>query len=139
MSQFCVVRASKKFGVTTHLINKHVDNGEILEVRRFDILPSMNLQDLIKISHDTLRKMSIELIKQLDDGSSFIAKRISKFSNENWRGKARFLSELEDLKNIPVSLSEQDMAHVIRSTYHPDYPPFIELHGFKFYLRMDDA
>ena len=45
----------------------------------------MNLQDLIKISHDTLRKMSIELIKQLDDGSSFIAKRISKFSNENWR------------------------------------------------------
>ena len=47
---FALLNNEKQFGVTAHLINENIDDGEIIECRKFNIYKSDCLDSLMKNS-----------------------------------------------------------------------------------------
>ena len=57
---FALYNEEESYGVTAHVMNEKVDNGKILEVRRFKILESDNLESLLKKTHKELFLLCID-------------------------------------------------------------------------------
>lgn len=136
---FALYDEVSEYGVTAHIMNELVDNGDILEVRRFLVSPSDNLPTVLTHTHRELLNLCMDFIIGIyAEGKSFLKKKLIFSEAESWKGEARRLKELEALKSIDVDVSEKELKRVIRATYIEKYPPTIELHGFKFRLELDE-
>ena len=128
-----------QYGVTAHLMNEHVDNGKIIEVRRFPITPQDNLSIVLSRTHSELLNLCSDFISGLySQGGEFVKEKLTASKAEAWRGKARLLKELDVLQKINTDVSEKELKRIIRATYIEEFPPTIELYGFKFRLELDE-
>lgn len=136
---FALYDEVSEYGVTAHLMNELVDNGKILELRRFPVKPIDNLPALLSRTHDELFNLCSDFISGLYfDGENFLKEKLTVSEAEVWRGKARYLKELDALQNIDKNVSEKELKRIIRATYIDGYPPKIDLHGFTFRLELDE-
>lgn len=136
---FALYDDAKVFGVTAHTMNEKIDNGEILEVRRFPIYSHDDLPILLSRTHNELFKLCSDFIKEITiSGDNIIKKKLATSKKEKWEGNARLLKELDALQNISINISEKELYRIIRATYIKEYPPRIKLHGLNFYLNLDD-
>mgnify|MGYP000353506936 FL=1 len=120
-------------------MNEKVDNGEILEVRRFSINRSDNLSNLLNKTHKELFSLCISFLNSISkEGKDFLTKKIEESKEIKWNGKARRLQELEDLQTVDVKVGKKELEKIIRATYIKEFPPRIVLHGFTFLLKKDD-
>jgi methionyl-tRNA formyltransferase len=127
------------YGVTAHVMNELVDNGRILEVRRFPVTPHDNLATVLSRTHSELFNLCSDFISGLySNGENFLKEKMEESETEVWRGKARLLKELDELQTIDTTVSEKELKRIIRATYIEGYPPKIELHGYSFRLELDD-
>jgi len=127
------------YGVTAHLMNEKVDNGTILEVRRFPIRKSDNLPVVLEKTRNELHKLCSDFVTALATvGESYVPAKITEYEGVNWGGEARLLKELEKLQTIDVGIEKPELERIIRATYIDGFPPKITLHGYKFYLSLDD-
>jgi methionyl-tRNA formyltransferase len=136
---FALYDEVSEYGVTAHIMNELVDNGEILEVRSFPVTPSDNLSSVLARTHSELLNLCSDFISGIySQGEAFVNEKITKSETEVWCGKARLLKELADLQKISPDISEKELKRVVRATYIQGYPLTIELHGFKFLLELDE-
>ena len=127
------------FGVTAHVMNENIDNGDIIEVRRFSIYPSDDLPTVLLRTHQELFNLCTDFIKELNIvDEKIIQQKINSSKEERWNGKARLLSELDGLQTISLDISKKELKQIIRATYIKGYPPKIKLHGFNFVLKLND-
>jgi len=137
---FALYNNAKNYGVTAHVINEKVDNGEILEVRRFPISSFDDLPSVLARTHSELSNLCSDFISKIfSNGESFIEEKKSASKHEKWSGDAKLMKELELLQTVSPDVSEEELKRIIRATYIEGYPPRIELHGFKFYLKLDKS
>ena len=136
---FALYDEVNNYGVTAHVINELVDNGRILEVRRFPVTPHDNLATVLSRTHSELFNLCSDFISGLySNGENFLKEKMEASETEVWRGKARLLKELDELQKIDTKISEKELKRIIRATYVEGYPPKIELHGYSFHLEIDD-
>ena len=136
---FALYDNANKYGVTAHIMNEKIDNGEILEVRRFSVSPNDDLPTLLTKTHKELYKLCSDFIDSISlSDKEIIEKKIASSIDEKWNGEARLLKELDAMQKIPVDISKEELKRIIRATYIEGYPPKIEIHGFKFYLQLDE-
>ena len=136
---FALYEEVTKYGVTAHIMNSNIDNGDILEVRRFPVKRISSLDALIKKTHKELFDLCEDFIYSLaEKGETVLLKKKTLSKNEKWRGNARKIKELQSLQTIKPSISKKELERIVKATYTKKYPPKIELHGFKFYLKLDD-
>lgn len=127
------------YGVTAHLMNKEIDNGKILEVRRFPVNKHDNLTIVLKRTHQELHKLCSDFISKLaSEGDRFVMSKLAEYKDVNWVGKARLMRELNELQTIDVDIEKSELERIIRSTYIDGFPPKIKIHGYEFYLNLDD-
>lgn len=127
------------YGVTAHFMNELVDNGKIIEVRRFPVAPYDNLPTVLSRTHSELFNLCSDFISGLySDGENFLKEKLAASETEFWRGNAKLLKELDALQKIDINVSAKELKRIIRATYIDGYPPKIVLHGFKFRLELDD-
>jgi len=137
---FALYDEVSEYGVTAHIMNELVDNGEILEVRRFPLKSSDNLPTVLARAHKELFNLCSDFIIGIySKGEKFLKEKLELSKSEVWKGKARRLSELDVLQKIDTDVSERELKRLIRATYIKGYPPIIELHGFKFILEIDEG
>ena len=135
---FALYDEAEGYGVTAHVMNELVDNGAILEVRRFPITPCDNLSTVLRRTHSELSNLCSDFISGIySSDAKFIENKLKTSKNENWYGKARLLKELNELQKVNLNISEDELKRVVRATYIEGYPPIIELHGFKFRLDLE--
>lgn len=135
---FALYDEAEDYGVTAHIMNELVDNGAILEVRRFPIRPYDNLSTMLGRTHSELSNLCSDFISGIYSfDAKFIENKLKISENENWHGKARLLKELDELQKVNLNISEDELKRVVRATYIEGYPPIIELHGFKFRLEIE--
>lgn len=135
---FALYDEVNEYGVTAHIMNELVDNGKILEVRRFPVTPYDNLPTVLSRTHSELLNLCSDFISGLYfDGEYFLKEKLEASENEVWRGNARLLKELNALQKIDINVSETELKRIIRATHIKGYPPKIELHGFTFRLELD--
>lgn len=136
---FALYDEVKEYGVTAHIMNKKIDNGKIIEVRRFPINTSDNLKEVLSVTHNQLFKLCMDFIDAIYlNGNSVIKKKIINSKHEKWKEKAKTIKELESLQTISTNISKKELKRIIRATYLRNFPPKIKIHGFNFYLHLDE-
>jgi methionyl-tRNA formyltransferase len=129
---------AENYGVTAHIMNEKVDNGPILECRRFPVLPQDDVTTLLDRAHQKTYDLLIDITTGLAiDGERFLKQKIHEFQHERWRGRARKMNEIDKLQLVDISISKEELERVIRATYTPAFQPLLYLHGHKFILSRD--
>lgn len=133
---WALYEGASTFGVTAHLMTEVIDNGPIVECRRFSISESDNVASLLSRTQAEAYQLFSDTVSALSrEGRSYIDRKISENSREHWRGKARRIREVDALQRIDVNCSREHLERVIRATYTEKFPPFVEIHGRKFYFK----
>ena len=133
---FALYDNADNYGVTAHLMNEKVDNGKILECRRFPIVKSDTVDSLLARTHLELLELFYDVTAGIRiHGVKYIEEKLLESAHEHWNGEARKLSELNKLKIINIHATKHEMERVIRATYTELYPPKVILHGFEFFLK----
>lgn len=136
---FALYDRVKSYGVTAHLMDEKIDHGPILAVNRFCIDEEDGVDTLLVKTHCRLLQMAIWFTEKLSAVNGFVAVCRKECRNEYWQGPARKLSELDYLMNISLDVSEGEIERLIRATYTSKHRPFVVMHGYKFYLSLDDS
>ena len=127
---------AKEYGVTAHIMNEKIDNGAIIECRRFPVFPQDTVSTLLARAHQKSFDLIVDIVGGIYlGGRDFLDQKILASSHEKWRGKARKMYEIDKLQIIPLDCSKEELDRIIRATDTPKFPPYIELHGHKFFLE----
>jgi len=133
---FALYDDAKEYGVTAHIMNEKVDNGAILECRRFPILPSDSVDTLLSRTHLMLINLFLDVVTDLVlGGKNALDKKVMSSAFEKWRGDATKMKDFEKLQVVPVKVSEEELEKIIRATYTEKFPPYINLFGYEFILK----
>ncbi len=133
---FALYDDAKEYGVTAHIMNEKVDNGAVLECRRFPILPLDSVDTLLARTHLKLIDLFFDVVTDLVlGGKETLDKKIMSSAMEKWRGEATKIKDFEKLRIVPVNISEKELDRIIRATYTHKFPPFISLFGYEFVLN----
>tara|TARA_B100001093_G_scaffold496631_1_gene542573 strand:+ start:68 stop:772 length:705 start_codon:yes stop_codon:yes gene_type:complete len=136
---FALYENATEYGVTAHIMNEKVDNGEILEVRRFPIFAKDNLSSILSRTHCELLNLCSDFISELSsDGVQVIREKKLVSKHERWNGTARSMKDLDALQIISPDVSVSELKRIIRATYIEGFPPKIKIHNYQFYLHLDD-
>jgi methionyl-tRNA formyltransferase len=133
---FALFDGVKQYGVTAHVMNEKVDNGPVLECRRFPVLPLDSVDTLLARTHLKLVDLFFDVVTDLViGGKDSLINKINNSSNESWRGAATKIKDLEKLSVVPVDISEDALKRLIKATYTEKFPPYINIFGFRFILN----
>lgn len=133
---FALYENAKEYGVTAHLMNEKVDDGSIIECRRFPIVAGDTVNSLLERTHLKLLDLFLDTVGGIGTlGDGYIKNLLIKSSDEKWRGEARRMKELDRLSTIDVGVSAPELERIIRATHTDLFPPKIMLHGYEFSLR----
>lgn len=125
------------YGVTAHIMNEKIDNGPIVECRRFPIFEQDDVTSLLARAHLKTFDLLVDITTGLAlEGKDFLEKKLRASSNERWAGKARKMFEIDNLQVVDPNCSKEELERIIRATFTPDFPPEIRLHGYKFVLKF---
>lgn len=74
---------AKQYGVTAHLMTEKIDNGAIVECRRFPILPKDDVGSLLAKAHRETYVMLADIVTGLaEEGESFLNSKLNAFKHE---------------------------------------------------------
>ena len=133
---FALFNSEKEFGVTAHLINEKIDNGKIIECRKFNIDKEDCLDSLMKKTHKKLFDLFCDITSSLRKKETDYLQNKVDSSRYNWIGPLRKFEEVEKLKQINLKVSKTEFDKIVRATYTKKYPPKIFFHGKEFYLKQ---
>lgn len=135
---FALYDESDSYGVTAHIMNEKIDNGRILEVRKFPVHKNETLSSLLDRTHSELTNLCLDFVTGISNfGKMFIENKLNAAKHLSWKGDARKMIEVEKLQLINANISARELERVIRATYIEGYPPKINLHGYEFVLTSN--
>lgn len=131
-----LINNDKFTGITVHLINKNVDNGKIFYLKKVRIKKNDN----IKIILDRLELTKLEVFKLVIKNLKnqlWLSKKIIK-SNYLWNKKTYKIKEINKLREFKIELNKKKKRYfknLMRASYPSKYPCYINILGFKFFLK----
>lgn len=126
---------SKFYGCTAHLINNKIDNGKIIDVKKFYINKKSNLSNVLNTTHKKMFNLALSTMKNLMKYPEYIKKKEIENRNIKWSKKLYNLRDLNSLYEIKKNIKKNDLSKKIRATKYSIYKPYIILHGIKFILE----
>ena len=135
---YALYENSNIYGVTAHLITEKIDDGDIIECRRFPIYESDTVRTLLDRTHVNLLDLFFDVISGIAiNGKYFIDNSLKNSTNEKWSGLKRKIKDLNNLSIVDKNISENELKKLIRATYTENFPTKIILHGYEFLLKSD--
>jgi N,N'-diacetyllegionaminate synthase len=123
---FAIYNGEKSYGVTANLMERKVDNGKIIGVKRFPIPESASIYDLSIMSYEYMHSLFLEVME------SVIKKKLPA-SREDWKRRPYTRRELEELCRVDADMPRAEIEKRIRATRYPGMPgAHIDLFGHKF-------
>lgn len=124
---FALYDMAKEYGITAHLMEKVVDSGKIVRVKKFPVLPSDTVHSLSLKSYSYMFNLFIELVDYIKQNNNLPP------CSEVWKRKAYTRKELENLCKIDINMSTEEIDKRIRATYYPGMPSaYVEIQNHKF-------
>lgn len=132
---FALYDNAAEYGVTAHLMSEKVDDGSIIECRRFPITPGDNVDSLLERTHVKLLDLFFDISSGIGiSGENFIKDLLGKSKDEQWNGEARRMKELDRLSIIDANVTKFELERIIRATHTNLFPSKVILHGHEFAL-----
>ena len=132
---YAVYENSKFYGCTAHLINEKVDNGKIIDVKKFSINRKDNISKILNKTYKVMSSQAISLINQIKINPNFIKNQIEKNKKIKWSNKIKKIKDLDKFYIINKNIKKKDFLNKIRATDTPKFKPYIKLYGKKFILE----
>ena len=132
---FALLDGATSYGATAHLMSETVDSGVILRSTKFEISLTYSVREILAETHIHCVNLMLYYI-------DLISNEKCDFNSENyhsgevWRGKPRRIRELQALERINPNIGKSELEVLVRAIYTPEYPPYIDLHGFRFFLKL---
>ena len=89
----------KYYGSTAHIIDRKIDNGNIIDVKNFKISKTDNLDSLLNKCHSNMLNQASLIVKQLKMNDVYLTNKIKKSIKYRW-GKYRNLKQLNDFYEL---------------------------------------
>ena len=129
-----IINEDKESGITVHFLNKKIDNGKIIYIKKFKISNNIDIIKLIQRSEkkqiQTLRYVMLNIFKE-----NWININIKKFSSYTWSGKSKKISLLNKKRIIPKTIRKKSLEKIIKATTYGKYKPYLNFFGYKFELK----
>lgn len=133
---FALYDNASQYGVTAHIMNEKIDNGAILKCQRFPIMPFDTVDTLLERTHLKLINLFIDIVAELIlGGAKSLEAMILSSNTEKWRGEATKMKDFQKIQVVPLNVTEVELQKIIRATYTENFPPYIDLHGYRFVLK----
>lgn len=128
------------FGSTCHVIDKKIDNGPILDVKKFKINYSkkIDLDKIILKTHNLTVIQAKKLLRSIIKNPKNIDVMIKKNRNIKWSKSITSLKDLRNLYIINKNVSKKELEKIILSTNSNDFKPYLILHGKKFEFKNEN-
>lgn len=126
-TNFALYEGAVEYGVTAHLMEKTVDSGRILGVRRFPIDPHDSVFTLTERAYAELLLLFEEII------GTILSTDELPTCGEVWKRRPFTRRELEDLCRMDIHMPQEEIDRRIRATTYPGMPgAYIEWMGHTF-------
>ena len=132
---YALYENSKFYGCTAHLINEKVDNGKIIDVKKFNINKKNSISEVLTKTYETISGLAISTIKNIKKNPDFVENQILKNKDIKWSNKIKKLKDLNNFYQINKNIKKNDFLNKIRATDTPEFKPYIKLYGKKFILE----
>ena len=132
---YALYENSKFYGCTAHLINEKVDNGKIIDVKKFNINKKNSISEVLTKTYETMSGLAISTIKNIKKNPDFVENQILKNKDIKWSNKIKKLKDLNNFYQINKNIKKNDFLNKIRATDTPKFKPYIKLYGKKFILE----
>jgi len=130
---FALLNTVNSYGCTAHEINGRIDNGKIIDVRRFKFkYKNINLEKLIKITHKNLFFLFKKIMNQIINQNQVKIKK-----NEKWQKKKAYTRyEFEKARKINLNDSLVNILKKIKAFSYKNYETvYLEIRGRKYELK----
>ena len=132
---YALYNNSKFYGCTAHLIDEKIDNGKIIDIKKFNISKKNSVSEVLRKTYENMTSLAISTIKNVKKNPDFIENQILKNKNIKWSNKIKTLKDLNDFYQINTNIKKNNFLNKIRATDTPKFKPYIKLHGKKFILE----
>ena len=126
-----------EFGVTAHLINEYIDNGEIIETINFKIEDDDNVEKLLSKTYSKMYTLFVNVSENLfSNPNKYIENQLKTKEHISWNGQANKISKINKLQKLEINISNEELNRRLRSIHTQEYPLFIEINGYKFFINL---
>lgn len=132
---YALYENSKFYGCTAHIMDNKIDNGSIIDVKKFKIFKSDTVETCLKKTYVLAYTQAIMIIKSLLKQENFLNKSIKKNKHLRWSKNIKSKKDLDNFYKIDLKSSKKEINRKIRATYTTNYKPYITLNDRNFFLR----
>ncbi len=133
---YALYNNEKFYGLTIHLMNTKIDNGDILFVKRFNILRNDDVDSLLTKTHNYCVRYIKKIMSLIFLNVTNIQTLKNKHKKFKWSKKIYNRKYFEKFYEIKIDKNIQTkLFNKIRSTYYKNYKPYIILNKKKFILN----
>ena len=129
---YALYENSKFYGCTAHLINEKVDNGNIIDIKKFNISKKNSISEVLIKTYEVMTSLAISTIKNIKKNPNFVENQILKNKDIKWSNKIKKLKDLNNFYQINKNIKKNDFFEKIRATDTPKFKPYIKLYGKKW-------
>ncbi len=131
---FSIYNKEAKFGCTAHIINEKIDNGPILDVKRFKVKLNEGVKEVLKKTHKCLLIQAKNIINKLYQSPKNLEKMIFKSKKEKWSKFSKKNKDLNKFYQISLKSSKKEFKQKILATKYLNFKPYIIFNSKKFIL-----
>ena len=130
---FAILNQEIKYGCTAHIIDKKIDNGQIIAVKRFRILKNDTIDSILHKTYHYQYNQFLKILKNIKKNKD--AKIAFKKINENWSKTIYTRKKMLKLYNISKNISKSFFLLLLRATNTSKFKPYIKFHNKYFYFN----
>ncbi len=125
---------SKFYGCTAHIINEKIDNGEIINCKKFKINKNSSVESVLLKTYNQMVTQALYVIKKIIHNNNNLKKLIAKNSHIKWSNKIKKIKDLNNFYEIKKNCSKKEFLNKIRATDTSKFKPYILLYKKRFTL-----
>lgn len=113
-TNYAIYEKSNDYGVTFHMMDKNIDTGKILKVKRFKINKNETVYSLTQRSYIYILELFIIFINDLINKNNIIQS-----NNEKWSGPIKTRSDFKKFLKLSKSMGKEEINNRIYATTYP--------------------
>ena len=126
---------AKYYGCTAHIMNERIDNGLILKVKRFNILPTDTITSLLYRAKLNAIILFYEISQDLFINKKTIDEFLLENIHEKWNGLDRKIHQVNKMRFIECDIDLDEFEKRVKAFHSTEYPLKLKFHGKNFILE----
>jgi methionyl-tRNA formyltransferase len=129
---YALYNNSKFYGVTSFIINEKIDNGKILDVKKFKLTKKDNVESTLNKAYKIMLEQAKTTLTFLFKDQNNLKKLIKINKQIKWSKKIKNVEDLNNFYEIKINSTKKELLKKIRATNTKSFKPYIKLHSKKF-------